>query len=235
MPAPTRPDFSHERLLGGLVCGVDEAGRGPLAGPVVAAAVIFRNPRRAPRGIDDSKRVPAERRSILARRIMACAVVGIGQADVAEIERLNILYASMLAMRRAIDALGCAPDHVLVDGDRLPDLPCRGTALVGGDGRSVSIAAASIMAKVTRDALMADLARRHPGYGWEHNAGYGTPEHLAALASLGLTPHHRRGFAPVRLHLQAEALTQTGLRARLAPDDDASGISPGALGVRAST
>ncbi len=210
--APTRPDFAHERAVGGVVCGVDEVGRGPLAGPVLAAAVIFLNPRRIPRGIDDSKRVPAERRTLLAQRIMACAEVGIGQADVAEIERLNILYASMLAMQRAIAALGRAPDHALVDGNRLPALPCPGTALIGGDGRSLSIAAASIVAKVRRDALMADLAQLHPGYGWERNAGYGTPEHLAALAAFGPTPHHRRGFAPVRLHIEAAGrLEEAGL------------------------
>ena len=196
---PVRPDYSRERALGGIVCGVDEAGRGPLAGPVVAAAVIFINPRRIPRGIDDSKRLAPEQRERLAQKIMAVAEFGIGQADVAEIDRLNILYAAMLAMQRAIAALARAPEHVLVDGNRSPAVACPATTVVGGDGLSLSIAAASIVAKVTRDRLMVQLSQAYPGYGWERNAGYGTPEHLAALARLGPTAQHRQSFAPVRL------------------------------------
>jgi ribonuclease HII len=195
------PDFSLERSLGvAPVAGIDEAGRGPLAGPVFAAAVVL-DLARVPQGIDDSKKLTAARRERIAGELRACAHVGLGQASVAEIDRLNILEATMLAMRRACDALsaamGAAPAHVLVDGNRLPDLPCPARAVIGGDGKSLSIAAASIMAKVTRDRLMAELALVHPHYGWERNAGYGTAEHLRALTDHGPTPHHRITFAPV--------------------------------------
>ena len=195
------PDFSLERSLGvAPVAGIDEAGRGPLAGPVFAAAVVL-DIARVPQGIDDSKKLAAARRERIAEELRACAHVGLGQASVAEIDRLNILEATMLAMRRALDALsaamGAAPAHVLVDGNRLPDLPCPARAVVGGDGKSLSIAAASIVAKVARDRLMAELAQAHPHYGWERNAGYGTAEHLRALTDHGPTPHHRITFAPV--------------------------------------
>ncbi len=179
------------------VAGVDEAGRGPLAGPVVAAAVIL-GPGDLPPRLDDSKRLSAARRSALDRMLRDTASVGVGIADVDEIERLNILQASHLAMCRAISALPLRPGLVLVDGTSLPpalDLP--GRAVTGGDRISASIAAASVVAKVFRDRLMADLARRHPGYGWETNMGYGTRAHLSALRDLGPTPHHRRTFAPV--------------------------------------
>jgi ribonuclease HII len=195
------PDFALERAAGAApVCGIDEAGRGPLAGPVFAAAVVL-DPARVPQGIDDSKKLAPARRRRIAADLAAVAAVGLGQASVAEIDRLNILRASLLAMRRAFDdlalGLGRMPAVALVDGNRLPDLPCAARAVVGGDGRSLSIAAASIVAKVARDALMAELARAHPQYGWERNAGYGTPEHLRALTQFGATPHHRITFTPI--------------------------------------
>ncbi len=195
------PDRALESACAQPVAGIDEAGRGPWAGPVVAAAVILG--RRAPAGIDDSKRLSRPRREALFAALGECARIGVGVASVAEIDRLNVLAATLLAMRRAVGALDVAPAHALVDGNRLPDLPCAATAVIGGDRRSLSIAAASIVAKVTRDRLMARLARRHPGFGWERNAGYGTPEHRAALARLGVTPHHRRSFAPVARLLEA--------------------------------
>ena len=196
------PDFVLERAAGGLVAGVDEAGRGPLAGPVVAAAAIL-DPGAIPAGLDDSKRLRPARRETLFAALTATARIGIGIADIAEIDRLNILGATMLAMQRAVAALPIIPDLALIDGNRTPGLACPARAIVKGDGRSLSIAAASIAAKVTRDRIMADLARQFPGYGWERNAGYGTQEHCAALARLGPTAHHRRSFAPVRAVLAA--------------------------------
>lgn len=196
------PDFSRERGHGGRVAGVDEAGRGPLAGPVVAAAVVF--PRGVPDALagrlDDSKRLRPEARlaAFEALRRGGAAEIGIGAASVAEIGRLNILRASLLAMRRAVLRLPDLPDLALVDGDRPPPLPCPVRCLVGGDGLSLSVAAASIVAKVVRDRAMERLARRHPGYGWEANAGYGTPAHRAALARFGPVAHHRAGFGTVR-------------------------------------
>jgi len=194
------PDFSHERRIGGVVAGVDEVGRGPLAGPVVAAAVIL--PPRLPRGlaglIDDSKKLsPASRMIALSALRAAGAEIAIAAASVVEIEHINILQASLLAMRRAIARLPRAPAHVLVDGNRTPGcaIPC--TAIIGGDGISLSIAAASIAAKVLRDGLMCRLATRHPGYGWETNAGYGAARHLAAITALGPTRHHRMTFGPL--------------------------------------
>ncbi|WP_112320797.1 ribonuclease HII [Oceanibium sediminis] len=179
------------------VCGVDEVGRGPWAGPVVAAAVIL-DPARIPEGLRDSKKLSAKRREALTEQLRAVAQVGIGIAEVAEIDSLNILKATMLAMCRAIGALPVAPGFALVDGNRLPpDLPCPGLALVKGDDRSASIAAASIVAKTTRDAMMVALAQQFPGYGWETNAGYGVKTHAEALKTLGVTPHHRRSFKPI--------------------------------------
>ncbi len=192
----TPPDFALEGALDGPVAGVDEAGRGPWAGPVVAGAAIL-DPADTPAGIADSKTLSAARRETLYDALEGCARIGVGVASVAEIDRLNILAATMLAMRRAVDDLGVVPGHVLVDGNRLPELPCPATAVVRGDARVVSIAAASIVAKVTRDRIMAALAQDHPGFGWERNAGYGTPEHRAALDARGVTPHHRRSFAPI--------------------------------------
>ncbi|CAA7613389.1 ribonuclease HII [Magnetospirillum sp. UT-4] len=190
------PDLAFETRLGGVVCGIDEVGRGPLAGPVVAAAVIL-DSATAPEGLDDSKKLSARRRDALAERVLARCAVGLGQASVAEIDATDILKATFLAMARALAALGRPVDHALVDGNRPPPLSCPVTCVVGGDGKSLSIAAASVVAKVHRDRLMAELARDFPGYGWERNAGYGTAEHLDALRRLGPTPHHRRSFAPV--------------------------------------
>lgn len=195
------PDLSFECSLGvPRVAGIDEAGRGPWAGPVVAAAVVL-DPTRLPpelvRGLDDSKKLAKTVRELMYDMVAASAVTGVGIATVEEIDRLNILAATMLAMRRAFRALSLPVPCAIVDGNRAPELGCRTYCLVGGDGRSLSIAAASVVAKVTRDRIMARLAREHPGYGWEHNAGYGTKQHAEALSRLGVTPHHRRSFAPV--------------------------------------
>jgi len=199
------PDFALEKRCAGRVCGVDEAGRGPLAGPVVAAAVILdraRLPRALRLGLDDSKKLAPAMREAHAMRLVACgAAIGIGAASVAEIDRLNILHATLLAMRRAVEALAFTPDIALVDGNVAPPLACAVETVVKGDGLSLSIAAASIIAKVTRDRLMRRLALRYAGYGWERNAGYPTDEHRAALLALGATPHHRRSFGPVALAL----------------------------------
>ncbi len=192
-----RPCFRLEKVHPDPVAGVDEAGCAPLAGPVVAAAVVLdRN--RFPRGIDDSKALPAPTREAICARLYKVAVIGVGIASVEEIDRLNIYWARMLAMARAVDALGMDPAMVLVDGNRCPRWERPSLAIVAGDTKCRSIAAASIVAKVTRDRLMADYARVHPGYGWETNKGYPTPEHVAALGRLGPTPLHRRSFAPVR-------------------------------------
>ena len=194
------PDLHLETEAGGIVAGVDEVGRGPWAGPVVAAAVILDAAALPPslaEAIDDSKRLSARRREDIARQLPACARIGIGAAATGEITSLNILGATFLAMQRAVDALDALPDLALVDGNRLPRLPCPARTIVKGDGRSLSIAAASIIAKVTRDRLMARLGARYPGFGWERNAGYGTAEHQAGLKRLGVTPHHRKSFAPI--------------------------------------
>jgi ribonuclease HII len=201
------PDFALEIAAGGTVAGVDEAGRGPLAGPVIAAAVILDRetlPAILANGLDDSKRLSRARRAALFIALRGEARIGIGGASVAEIDRLNILQATFLAMARALGRLGDRPDCALVDGNRLPELPCPARAVVGGDGRSLSIAAASIVAKITRDRIMAGLARRHPGYGWERNAGYGTKAHRDALARIGVTHHHRASFSPVTRILALE-------------------------------
>jgi ribonuclease HII len=194
------PDLSEEIAFGGkdtTICGIDEAGRGPLAGPVVAAAVVL-DRAAVPDGIVDSKLLVVEAREALFELIVASAAIGVGMASVEEIDHLNILHASELAMRRACEALAEVPGAALIDGHRIPPgLPCRARPLVGGDGLSLSIAAASIIAKVTRDRLMEELALECPGYGWERNRGYATRAHLEALATLGVTPHHRRSFAPV--------------------------------------
>ncbi len=180
-----------------LIAGIDEAGRGPLAGPVVAAAVIL-DPRRPIAGLRDSKLLSAAQRERLATAIHANALAwGIGRADVAEIDDLNILQATLLAMRRAVAALPLAPDEAWVDGNRCPDLPCSARAIIKGDRDVIVISAASILAKTARDALLIELDYRHPGYGFAQNKGYGTPGHLAALARAGPCPEHRRSFAPV--------------------------------------
>jgi ribonuclease HII len=191
------PTLERELLCEAPVAGIDEAGRGPLAGPVVAAAVVL-DVRFVPDGLDDSKKVPAPLRAELHDVILATASVGIGVASVEEIDRLNILWATMLAMERALSALPVVPRHALVDGDRLPHgLGCPATAVIGGDALCASIAAASIVAKVHRDRMMAELALAHPHYGWERNVGYSTPDHFAALRRHGATVHHRRSFRPV--------------------------------------
>jgi ribonuclease HII len=202
------PDFSFEQAafaLGKLrVVGVDEVGRGPLSGPVLAAAVWL-DPAQIPEGLNDSKKLTAARREALYDVICGACDVGIGAASVEEIDALNILRASHLAMTRAVAALAIAPDHVLIDGNMIPrGIAHPAEAVVKGDGRSLSIAAASIVAKVLRDRIMVDLAQQHPGYGWERNAGYPSPEHLAALRNLGVTAHHRRSFRPVHNILYQE-------------------------------
>lgn len=201
-----QPDLTHETATGlRLVAGVDEAGRGPLAGPVTAAAVIL-DPACIPPGIDDSKRLTAAQRERLAQAIREQALAFcVAQASVAEIDALNILQASLLAMRRALAGLTPQPQVALIDGNRLPKgLPMPAQALVKGDAKSLSIAAASILAKVERDRIMCELSATNPGYLWEKNAGYPTPEHLFALQTHGVTPHHRRSFAPVRKMLCEE-------------------------------
>ena len=195
------PDLSLEYELGGVVVGIDEVGRGPLAGPVIAAAVILDVKRMPPRlleKLDDSKALSAKLRRELESLLTDCALIGLGRAEVAEIDQINILKATMQAMSRAYDALGKRADWALVDGNRPPKLSCRVRTVVRGDSISLSIAAASVVAKVARDREMAQLAEHFPGYGWERNAGYGTAEHMDALSRLGATPHHRRSFAPVR-------------------------------------
>lgn len=199
------PDLAFERTHWNngraRVCGVDEAGRGPLAGPVVAAAVVLDTAALdlpVFQKLDDSKRMTIKSRDALYDAIMETADVGVGICTVDEIDLLNILGATMKAMADAVRALDPAPDVALVDGNREPALPCMCACVVKGDARSLSIAAASVIAKVTRDRIMHDLDRRHPGYGWARNAGYGTAEHLAALRERGVTEHHRKSFAPVR-------------------------------------
>jgi len=214
---PGGPDFAAEQSLaselgssGGenalpLICGVDEVGRGPLAGPVVAAAVIL-NPGQVPVGLNDSKKLTARKREALFKVIQTTALaVNIAEASVEEIDDINILQASMLAMRRAVAGLEVRPIGALVDGNRDPnfgDLPTR--TLIKGDARSLSIAAASIIAKVFRDRLMTKLGESYPDYGWAQNAGYGVEKHRVALELVGVSPHHRRSFAPIRNILDKE-------------------------------
>jgi ribonuclease HII len=206
------PNFAIERRHAGIVCGIDEAGRGPLAGPVVAAAVILdqkRFPRSLRERLDDSKLLAIEEREACWRALGRCAVrgaaqIGIGAASVREIDAINILRASLLAMARAVAALKVSPEIAIVDGNIPPPLACPVETIVGGDGLSFSIAAASVVAKVTRDRLMRALAKHYPGYGWETNVGYATRKHGEAIVRLGPTAHHRRSFAPVRLALGGE-------------------------------
>ncbi|MDQ2668338.1 MAG: ribonuclease HII [Gemmatimonadota bacterium] len=202
---------------GALLAGVDEVGRGPLAGPVVACAVVMPTNAKSIRGVDDSKTLRASERDKLAARIRERALcVSVGAASVREVDRYNIYHASVLAIRRAITRLSLTPDHVVIDGLTIRTLGIEHTAVVGGDARCHSIACASIVAKVTRDRLMHALAVRHPHYHWETNVGYGTREHRAGLDAHGLTAHHRRSFAPV---------SQLSLALSFAPEDEASALA----------
>ncbi len=207
------PDFVLESALACRVAGIDEVGRGPLAGPVMAAAVVLTSGAAAALAplLDDSKKLtPARREKALAAlRATPGVEIGLGAASVAEIARLNILQAALLAMRRAVDRLPAPPDAALVDGNTSPGLACPTRCVVGGDGRCLSIAAASIVAKVVRDRAMARLDGRYPAYGWAGNAGYGTPVHRAALQRCGVTPHHRRGFGLVRMLVEKSAITNS--------------------------
>ena len=192
-----RPCFKIELQYPMPLVGVDEAGCAPLAGPVVAAAVVLDRDK-FPRGIDDSKKLDLDTREAIYGRLQKVARIGVGMASVEEIDQINIYWARMLAMTRAVEALGFEPAWVLVDGNATPRWQRPSKAVVAGDAKCRSIAAASIVAKVTRDRIMAEHAETYPGYGWETNRGYPTPEHIRALDALGLTPLHRRSFAPVR-------------------------------------
>ena len=181
-----------------IVCGVDEAGRGPLFGEVVAAAVIL-DPKKIPNGINDSKKLTKNKRTRLSNEIIAMSVsYSVIHVSVLEIDKINILEASMLAMRKATHSLDRAPSHVLIDGNKIPtNLNCPATAIVKGDNFSLTIAAASILAKVARDQIMEDLAQDFPKYGWETNVGYGTKAHIQGISQYGITPHHRVSFKPI--------------------------------------
>ena len=216
---PKLPNFKYEKAVltrspNAIIVGVDEAGCAPLAGPVVAGAVIL-DQRKLPKalraGLDDSKQIPLGKREELYGILMSCgaAVIGVGRAEVHEIESFNILNAAHLAMRRAVESLGCSVTVALVDGNRKPkQFPCEVETIVKGDTKSMSIAAASIGAKVTRDRYMTELARAYPGYGWESNAGYPTPDHRAAILKLGLTPHHSKTFGAVKRQLAGAGAVQ---------------------------
>jgi ribonuclease HII len=201
------PDFSLEQRVMGTVAGIDEAGRGPWAGPVVAGAAVLDRGRLEEgliKGLDDSKKLTSARRDTLFELLTAspAATISVGIASVEEIDTLNILQATFLAMSRALENLCLSVDLALVDGNRAPALNCPVKTVIKGDSRSLSIAAGSIMAKVTRDRMMATLAAEFPGYGWETNQGYGTAAHREGLNALGVTPHHRRSYAPIRAILE---------------------------------
>ncbi len=194
------PDFSLERAAGApkhRIAGIDEAGRGAWAGPVVAAAVVL-DPAHIPEGLDDSKKLTPKKRDTLFDIIMGTADVGVGYGSVEQVEVRNVLNATMDAMRDAVANLSTQPDAALIDGNKTPLLPCKTEAVIGGDGRSVSIAAASIIAKVTRDRLMQELDKEFPGYGWDSNVGYGTAVHKSGIEKLGVNEHHRRSYKPIR-------------------------------------
>ena len=206
------PDFSLEESLGlstsAVIVGVDEVGRGPLAGPVTAAAVFFDRQKITSdllTKIDDSKKIAQKKRATISKQIESIAIIGIGWASSGEIDQLNILEATMLAMQRAISSLQkqiiLDPDYILIDGNKVPCLDFPSKAIVRGDEKSLSIAAASIVAKSTRDAFMTSLSKLYPAYGWEKNAGYGTHEHLAAIEREGITVHHRRSLKPIANYL----------------------------------
>jgi ribonuclease HII len=198
---PRRCSFKLEIDFPQPLAGVDEAGCAPLAGPVVAGACIL-NRERFPRGIDDSKNLSIQKREALYAKLVKCSAWGVGVATVEEIDEINIYWARMLAMSRAVEALSLDPAWVLVDGNACPKWQRPSKAIVDGDAKCRSIAAASIIAKVTRDRIMADYAREYPGYGWETNRGYGTPEHWRALRAIGPTPLHRRSFPKVRAFIE---------------------------------
>jgi ribonuclease HII len=201
---PRHCSFKLELEFPQPLAGVDEAGCAPLAGPVVAAACIL-NRDKFPRGIDDSKNLPIEKREAIYTRLVKCSAWGVGVATVEEIDQINIYWARMLAMTRAVEALGLEPAWVLVDGNATPRWQRPSKAIVDGDAKCRSIAAASIIAKVTRDRMMADYAKEYPGYGWERNRGYPTPDHRRAINDLGLTPLHRRSFGLVRAIMDRDA------------------------------
>lgn len=195
-----KPSYSLERELGApekIICGVDEVGRGPLAGPVITAAVIL-DPENIPHSLNDSKKLSAKKRAIISKEILECAEYAFGKASLEEIDELNILHATMLAMQRAVVNLPRKVDHILVDGNRLPDFDAPASAVIKGDQKSVSIAAASIIAKEKRDFLMKKLHELHPEYGWSQNSGYGTKLHMEALNLVGPSRFHRKSFAPIR-------------------------------------
>lgn len=211
MPTRRSPRWSRierdvRETYGELIAGIDEVGRGPLAGPVVACAIIMPPDGRRISGVDDSKRLTAADREALVDEIRTRAIaLGLGAASAREVDRLNIYQATTTAMRRALARLGVTPHHVIVDGKPIRTLGVLHTAVVGGDGKCYAVACASIVAKVTRDRLMHRLASRYPGYLWEQNAGYGTPAHMQALDVLGATPHHRRSFCVKQLSLSLSA------------------------------
>lgn len=198
------PTLEIEDSLPGLVAGIDEAGRGPWAGPVVAAAVIL-DRANLPAGLRDSKTLTEKRREAIAAEIYARAIVGVGVASVEEIDEINILQATFRAMARAEAALSTAPDVCIVDGSQKPKLKARTEMIVKGDAKSLSIAAASIIAKTARDKMMRELAVEHPFYAWEKNKGYGAPAHREGLEVHGVTPHHRKSFAPIHNMLCADS------------------------------
>ena len=194
------PTYDIERSLGApdaITCGVDEVGRGPLAGPVVTAAVIL-DPGNIPHSLNDSKKLSAKKRALISKEILATAECAFGEASLEEIDELNILHATMLAMQRAVANLPRKVDHILVDGNRLPQFDAPASAIIKGDQKSVSIAAASIIAKEKRDLLMKKLHEMHPEYGWNQNSGYGTKMHMEALNLVGPCRFHRKSFAPIR-------------------------------------
>lgn len=191
------PDLSIENSIDGIIAGIDEAGRGPLAGPVVAAAVIL-DKKNIPSGINDSKKTNKNQRENLFEQINASSHVGIGIINIEEIDKINILNATKNAMANALNSLITKVDFAIVDGNQLPKLPVPGRAIVKGDGKSLSIAAASIIAKVTRDRIMLKLHEKFPQYGWDKNSGYGTKQHLEAIQKYGITEFHRRSFAPIK-------------------------------------
>ena len=190
------PSYKFDQVYETPIIGVDEVGRGPLAGPVISAAIVL-NKEKIPEGINDSKKLSKKKREVINEELISQHSFAIGIASVEEIDKINILQASLLAMKRAVLNLNIKPQTILVDGNKLPDLEYNMYPIIKGDSKSISIAAASIIAKVYRDKLMQDLSLQYPGYYWEKNSGYGTKQHLLALNNLGVTPIHRKSFAPI--------------------------------------